>query len=81
MEWTPENIRLLRLHLGETQEKFAARLGLGRRQTVHDWETGKRNPGGPSRKLLDMVADDSGFTPRVAAKLRERLRLDSECDD
>jgi putative transcriptional regulator len=80
MEWTPENIRLLRLHLNETQEQFATRLGLERRQTVHDWEKGKRKPSGPAKKLLDIIANDNGFTDRVAAKLKERLRLDNECE-
>lgn len=80
MEWTPVNIRLLRLHLGETQEQFAARIGLERRQTVHDWETGKRNPSGPVRKLLDIIAEDNGFTERVAARLRVQRGLDEDCD-
>ena len=70
MEWIPENIRLLRLHIGETQEQFAARLGLERRQTVHDWEAGKRNPSGTARKLMDIIASDYGFTERVAARLK-----------
>ena len=73
MEWTPENIRLLRTHLKETQEQFATRVGLTRRQTVHDWETGKKNPSGPVRKLLDFIANDSGFTERVAARLKKQI--------
>jgi DNA-binding transcriptional regulator YiaG len=80
MEWTPENIRLLRMHLGETQEKFARRVGLGRRQTVHNWEKGIRKPSGPARKLLGTIADDAGFTKNVAAQLKRQIELDREGD-
>ena len=80
MEWTPENIRLLRTHLGETQEAFARRVGLDRRQTVHNWENGIRKPSGPARKLLDIIADDAGFTERVAARLKRQIELDRESD-
>ncbi len=78
MEWTAENIRLLRKHLGVTQEEFAHRLGLKRRFTIIDWEVGRRNPSGMAKRLLDVIANDAGFTDRVAAKLRERLKRDEE---
>lgn len=65
MEWTPENIRRLRHHLRETQEEFAQRMGLDRRQTVQEWETGKRNPSGTARKLMDLIAEGSGLVPSV----------------
>lgn len=74
MDWTAENIRLLRIHIGETQQVFASRLGLKRHQTVSEWEVGKAAPGGVTRKLLDIIANDAGFTERVAARLREKLR-------
>ena len=37
---TGQHIKFLRKHLGLTQEKLAERLGLDRRETVADWETG-----------------------------------------
>ncbi|HVZ38745.1 MAG TPA: helix-turn-helix domain-containing protein [Candidatus Kapabacteria bacterium] len=74
MEWTPETIRLLRKHTGDTQEQFAHRLGLKRRFTIIDWETGRRHPSGMARRLLDVLANDHGFTERVAARLRDRLK-------
>ncbi|HVZ38519.1 MAG TPA: helix-turn-helix domain-containing protein [Candidatus Kapabacteria bacterium] len=76
MDWTPENIYLLRRHIGDTQGQFAERVGLKRRQTVSDWEVGKIIPGGITRKLLDVIANDHGFTERVAARLREKLKRD-----
>lgn len=74
MDWIPENIRVLRLHLCDTQEAFAKRLGLRRYQTVSEWELGKLNPSGVTRTLLDVIANDHGFTERVAARLREKLK-------
>ena len=73
MEWTPEHIYLLRKHLGETQAEFAARLGLRRRVTITEWETGKVTTTPPMHKLLDIIASDAGFTERVAARLRKKL--------
>ncbi|HVZ37719.1 MAG TPA: hypothetical protein VHI13_00430 [Candidatus Kapabacteria bacterium] len=74
MDWTPENIKLLRLHLGDTQPAFARRVGVRRYQTVHEWEAGKIRPSGTTQTLLNMIANDAGFTERVAARLREKLR-------
>lgn len=74
MEWTAENIRLLRLHVGDTQQAFAARLGIRRHQTISEWEVGKLNPSGVTRTLLSVIANDHGFTERVAARLKEKLR-------
>lgn len=74
MEWTPINIYLLRRHIGDTQQQFAERLGLRRRHTVMDWEVGRANPGGAAKKLLDVVANDHGFTDRVAARLHDKLK-------
>jgi DNA-binding transcriptional regulator YiaG len=76
MDWTPENIYLLRRHLGDTQEQFAARVGSKRRYTVTEWESGRRNPGGAVRKLLDIIAGEAGFTERVAARLKQQLEKD-----
>ncbi len=74
MDWTPENIRLLRKHLGDTQQQLAERIGLRRRHTVMDWEAGRENPSGVAKKMLDVIANDAGFTERVAARLQEKLR-------
>lgn len=74
MEWTSENIRLLRRHLGETQTAFGDRLGISRVQTISEWELGKETPGRRTIRLLDIIANDAGFTERVAARLREKLK-------
>lgn len=78
MEWNGDTIRLLRLHLDESQAAFAQRVGSDRYQTVHEWETGKRNPSGSARMLLDRIAQDCGFTEVVARKIARREARSSE---
>ena len=52
-------VRALRLRLGETQAEFAARLGTTQ-QTVSEWERGARRPRRMARRLLALVAEQSG---------------------
>jgi len=58
--WDSERVRLLRDHLAETQGELAERLGT-RQQTVSEWETGQSAPRRMSRRLLQLVAEESGF--------------------
>jgi DNA-binding transcriptional regulator YiaG len=58
--WDSERVRRLRDHLDETQGALAERLGT-RQQTVSEWETGSSNPRRMSRRLLHLVAEESGF--------------------
>ncbi|PKN77998.1 MAG: hypothetical protein CVU47_12860 [Chloroflexi bacterium HGW-Chloroflexi-9] len=58
--WDAEGVRRLRTHLGETQAGLADRLGT-RQQTVSEWETGASTPRRMSRRLLHLVAEESGF--------------------
>jgi DNA-binding transcriptional regulator YiaG len=58
--WDSERVRLLRDHLDETQGELAERLGT-RQQTVSEWETGHSAPRRMSRRLLQLVAEESGF--------------------
>ena len=81
MEWTPENIRLLRIHIRETQKQFADRLGLKRQGTISEWEAGKERPSGIAQRLLDITANDAGFTERVAARLRVQIAKDHDSND
>lgn len=76
MDWTPENIFLLRKHLGDTQEEFMERVGIRRRITITEWEAGRGKPSGEAQRLLDIIANDAGFTERVAAQLKKQLEQD-----
>ncbi len=59
-EWSPEEVRALRLHLGLTQDEFSEHLGT-RQQTVSEWEVGKHRPRGASRMLLSVIAESARF--------------------
>jgi len=59
-DWDAESIRALRGHLDLTQVKLAGQMGI-RQQTVSEWEQGRYSPRGASAKLLNIIADRSGF--------------------
>ena len=53
-ELTPEDIRALREHAKVSQPVFASYLNVSR-NLVSDWERGKKKPGGPALKLLNVI--------------------------
>jgi putative transcriptional regulator len=53
-ELTPEDIRALREHAHVSQPVFASYLNVSR-NLVSDWERGKKKPGGPALKLLNII--------------------------
>jgi DNA-binding transcriptional regulator YiaG len=67
MEWTPENIKLLRILLGDTPQAFADRFRVPA-ATVAAWETRNsadprfRKPGDRASTDLDALAEEAGFT-------------------
>ena len=58
--WNAERVRALRAWLEASQSGLADRLGT-RQQTVSEWETGSSEPRRMSRRLLHLVAEESGF--------------------
>lgn len=54
---TPRQIRRLRKDLGDTQEQFAARLGVSVR-SVAGWEAGTNRPSPMALKLLEQAAKE-----------------------
>jgi DNA-binding transcriptional regulator YiaG len=66
MEWTPENIKLLRILLGDTPQAFADRFRVPA-ATVAAWETRNtadprfRKPGERACALLESCAAEAGF--------------------
>ena len=58
--WSAESVRRLRGHLGLSQGALAARIGT-KQQTISEWETGTSRPRRMSRRLLQLVAEESGF--------------------
>ncbi len=59
-EWDARRVRALRAHLKLTQQGMAAELGT-RQQTISEWEVGDYAPRGMSVRMLNIVADRSGF--------------------
>ena len=59
-EWDAERVRALREWLASSQAGLAERIGT-RQQTISEWETGASQPRRMSRRLLRMVAEESGF--------------------
>ena len=56
MNWTKENIKVLRKRLGLTQTEFGEQLGYAQPQVrVSELERGEMKPGGAVLRLLDML--------------------------
>ena len=53
-ELTPEDIRALREQAHVSQPVFASYLNVSK-NLVSDWERGKKKPGGPALKLLNVI--------------------------
>ena len=66
MEWTPEQIKQLRRHLGMTQEEFGVHLGYGEAGSqvrASELERGVQRASGPLVRLLDLLAEKHDFEP------------------
>ena len=60
MEWGASRILALRKHAGMTQAQFAQWLGVSTKQVKY-LEHQRRNPSGPTRRLLDILAAEFHF--------------------
>ena len=60
-------VRDLRRRAQLTQMEFAARLGVPV-ETIRNWEQGKREPRGPARALLTLIARAPDLTFALLAK-------------
>ncbi|MEO0769644.1 MAG: helix-turn-helix transcriptional regulator [Cyanobacteria bacterium J06649_4] len=58
--WDQNAIKALRKHMGLTQAKFAAEMGV-RRQTVSEWENGVYEPDRSTAKHLELIAKQKLF--------------------
>jgi|SRR6266850_1236523 len=68
MEWGASRILALRKHAGMTQAKFAQWLGVSIKQVKY-LEHQRRNPSGPTRRLLGILADQLGFGSATAVQV------------
>lgn len=60
MEWGASRILALRKHAGMTQAQFSRWLGVTIKQVKY-LEHQRRNPSGPTRRLLGILADQLAF--------------------
>jgi putative transcriptional regulator len=60
------DIKRIRQRIGLSQVMFASSLGVSPK-TVEAWENGRNKPERASRRLLEIVRDDSGFLKRFQA--------------
>ncbi len=70
-QWSSEQIRALRHHLGLTQRELADRLGT-RQQTISEWEVGLYKPRGASSTLLSIIAERAKFEYKAAPPQSKR---------
>ena len=64
--WRGEQIKSLREFAGWTQQELANRLSV-RQQTVSDWELGLHTSHRSTTKLLQMIAEDVGFSYQTSS--------------
>jgi putative transcriptional regulator len=61
------DIVAIRKQTGATQDKFARQIGVSI-ATLRNWEQGRRQPEGPARVLLAMLARDPGIVVRTLSE-------------
>lgn len=62
--WSGEQIKALRDHAGWSQQEMADKLAV-RQQTISDWEVGNHAARRSMSKLLQMVAEEVGYTYQI----------------
>jgi DNA-binding transcriptional regulator YiaG len=70
VEWTAEEIKALRFHMGLTQQRMARELGV-RQQTISEWETGMYRPRRSMSKYLTIIAERAGFIYQAKSESTE----------
>ncbi len=58
--WDADKVKSLRQHMALTQAQLSEEMGV-RQQTISEWETGLYQPRGASAKLLNLIAERTGF--------------------
>ena len=69
-EFEPVDVREIRAQFDQTRGQFAEMMGISR-ETLRNWERGRRCPQGPARALLRIAAAD----PDVVAPVLVRNRI------
>jgi len=64
VEFEPVDVREIRRQFGQNRRQFAEMMGISR-ETLRNWERGRRYPVGPSRALLRIAAADPDVVAAV----------------
>lgn len=59
-QFTPPEIKAIRMHANMTQNVFAFVLGVSTK-SIEAWEGGRSTPSGPARRLLSLLAENPHF--------------------
>ncbi len=62
--WSGEQIKALREHAGWSQQELADKLAV-RQQTISDWEVGNHAARRSMSKLLQMIAEEVGYSYQI----------------
>ena len=66
-EFHPVDVRDIRRKFAQTRGQFAAMIGISR-ETLRNWERGRRCPQGPARALLRIAAADPDVVAAVLVR-------------
>lgn len=78
MEWDKNTIKAFREKLSLNKAQFAKLVGAPR-NLISYWESGKRNPSGPSRKLLTVLAEKEDIKKDIE-KIKEKKKKEKKED-
>jgi putative transcriptional regulator len=70
-EFEPVDVWEIRRTFGQTRGQFAAMMGISR-ETLRNWECGRRFPQGPARALLRIAAADPDVVAAVLVRNKAR---------
>jgi putative transcriptional regulator len=68
-EFEPMDVCEIRAKFGQTRGQFATMMGISR-ETLRNWERGRRFPQGPARALLRIAAADPDMVAAVLVRNR-----------
>jgi putative transcriptional regulator len=71
VEFKPIDVRAIRALFGQTRGQFAEMMGICK-ETLRNWERGRRYPVGPSRALLRIAAANPDVVAAVLVRNRVR---------
>jgi putative transcriptional regulator len=79
-EFEPVDVHEIRRRFGQTRRQFADMIGISR-ETLRNWERGRRCPLGPARALLRIAAADPDVVAAALVRHRAAWGKNDPLDD